>query len=625
MPQDAHQGEGTGKNGEQRKVITDFLNARDISRDYVRPVFNNAVRHYRSFSGIPPREVEGTYSQVMLWFAWAAIQNELPTSMEGWLSGDTWLSLRANDFMLEPDKKAAEMWLRNEMENRQRFHRTATPHIQSAHVMGNGYRFYWPHFVERTELVLTPNFIEMGILDPENEFTENVETKGSVHIVGQHLDFFNVFPSPTGQMINPPEEQGEAGLDWLIVYLYPPNSWLEAEAERGVLDKEQVGQMLKKGDTSEPDEDITFEWKNAVSQVEGGFNNFATPTWIHKINDMPGNLPNRSRIAIWFKRDEWVIVGRDKHVLYQGPPLLGMWPVANFKAIEKMGDFFGTSLIATVEDLITSMIMNFNMRLDYLVGQFHPPTYLPQQLVDDVGGDLSRFDRTPYNTIPYQHTRYPGGLENMIFSQNNSELTQQAFLEQNQMNQYMEEIISQRGTQSMQSETATVGSSLINQDVARKVMRARILDMTGVHDSANLTLRLGARYVTEDAHINTGASGVPWEKVRHEAITDGYGVTINGARHLAQMDEIWKKQMSLAPLLMNDPEIRGQVEMKRQLLEGASYDNIPTIITGANDQAPRQQGPRDQQLPGGIPTTQNTEQSVQNRSSVESAAGVAAV
>ena len=89
-------------------------------------------------------------------------------------------------------------------------------------------------------------------------------------------------------------------------------------------------------------------------------------------------------------------MGNLRHILYDGPPLLSLWPVANFKATHNLDSFFGLSLLEVVEDLLISMIMNFNMRLDYLAGKFHPPKYIPQALIDQLGGDKRAFDWAPY-------------------------------------------------------------------------------------------------------------------------------------------------------------------------------------------------------------------------------------
>lgn len=322
-----------------------------------------------------------------------------------------------------------------------------------------------------------------------------------------------------------------------------------------------------------------------------------------------------------FQANKWRIVADDAYLLYDGEPLLNMTPVANFKCSVSGENFHGIGVIEPVEDLILSMIMNFDMRLDHLIGKFHPTKYLPQQLVDDVGGDLSRFDQKPYNIIPYQHTRFRQGIAGFIYNESGEELSQQAFLEQGQMKEYLEDIISQKGSSSYNGATATVGTQLVSQDMARSMMRAINIDMTGVSECAEITLRFGAKYINEDEMVRTGAAGIPWETIDFSAITDGYGVEISGARKLIQVDEMFKKQLSIAPLLLNDPQIAGQVEMKRQLLSGAQFSNIDTIMTGDSGPASPAEAmmgqPKEQPMPGGIPSLQNDSRSQMNRNTMD--------
>jgi len=347
---------------------------------------------------------------------------------------------------------------------------------------------------------------------------------------------------------------------------------------------------------------------------------FQQPEWVNQMKEKKNGLEGRNRIAIFYQRDKWAFIGEDKYVLYEGPPWFPFWNLTSFKTDFNLDNFFSYGLLRVVEDLLISMIMNFNMRLDYLAGRFHPMRYIPQKLLDDVGGDLSAFDWEPYKVVPYQHGAYAGGLQNHMFVDGQPEITQQAFLEQSQMKEYLEEIISQQGVSSISGESATGNQNLMSQTMARKMLRAVETDLTGVHDSVEMTLKLGSIFVNENEMINTGAEGLPFERINHQAIRDGYDIEITGARNMALAEETFRRQISIIPLLQGDPGIRGQVEAKRQIMEHAPFDNVDTIINGVANKTPVPLG-ESSGMPGGVPSSQNDMSSRMGRNTVEAGTG----
>jgi len=602
--------ENKGKSSDQAQTLKDFRDALEISKDFVRSRFETAVRMYRLFAGQLPDELNGTFSKVMLWFPYSIINKELATSMKTMLEGGEWFNVTADTLKLEPTADVAQKWLKYQMEKVQKFTKTALPTFQNSYIFGNGFRFYGHHYKEIKETVENPKIGLMGVREGYSE--QDLVNEVGV-ITGQHVNFFNVFPSPNGGIINPAVDTLEAGLDYLIVNMYMGEDFIKREVERGNFNKEEAGKLLARGG-KDAEDDPSYEYKTEMISTDSSWSQFTAPEWASKVRNAGTTLPTRRRLSWFFRRNKWSIIGEDKYVLYDGPPLLDKWPVANFKHSFNVDNFYGFSLLETVEDLIISMIHNFNMRFDYLADKFHPPRFVPQQLVDDLGGDMGKLDWSPYSTHVYQHRAFPGGLDKYMISDTKPELTPQAFVEQGQMQQYLEDIISQHGNQSMNANTATVGSLLSSDDAAPKMLRAITNEITGVQDSIELTLMLGAKYKKENEIIRTGAEGMPWEEIDHTAITDGYGIEVTGARHMAQADEIFKKQMSIAPMLLNNPAIRGQVEMSRQLLEGGGFKNIDTIMNGSPSETPPSMPQGEAQMPGGIPSLQNQTASVNGRS-----------
>lgn len=99
---------------------------------------------------------------------------------------------------------------------------------------------------------------------------------------------------------------------------------------------------------------------------------------------------------------------------------------------------------------------------------------------------------------------------------------------------------------------------------------------------------------------------------------------------------MFKKMLSTAPLLLRDPEIKGQLEMKAQLLKSGGWQNIDSILAGDSG-APASpaemlmaQPKGEPSMPGGVPSFQNDARSTMNRNSVGSsgkmvAAGAAGI
>ena len=627
LVQNRHGASNAGQN--IRPILRDFLDARQINQEFAQSTFDKAVRMMRLFAGHPPPEVQGTFSQVMLYFPWSIIDTELPISLQGLLTSKDWLTLKAKDYRFEPTKEHAQKWLRNELENVQEYSRTVIPTFQSAHIFGNGYRFYGHRFENKPRIEQKVNRIEMDMIDPDNPITMEEVNNFESMITGQYVNYFNVLPSPSGGMVNPSSQTAESGLDNLIVTMYPGEDFIKQQTQKGPFDKAEVDKLFEQKNTGDPENDQMYQYKDQLLGIEGQWNQFQMPEWVTKMRSRDNGLKKRFRVSWFFQRDKWAVIAEDKYVLYEGKPLFPLWPLANFVSSFNLDSFFGVSILEVVEDLIISMILNFNMRLDYVAGKFHPPKYIPKQLIDNIGGNKGDFDWTPYKIHTYNHTQYPGGIGNYIFSDVTPELTEQAFIEQGAMNGYLEDIIGQHGNENLNSNTATVGSSLISKDVARSMLRAVNLDMTGTHDSARLTLQLGAMFRNKDERIYTGAPGSPWEKIDHEAIAGEYGVEIQGARHLSQADEIFKRQLSVAPMFLNDPQVRGQLELKKQILNGAKFDNPDLILHGEQGSDPSLLlGEAGTKLPGGIPTSQNDARSVDNATvgpPEMSAAGVGAI
>ncbi|MHC4616263.1 MAG: hypothetical protein ACYTEQ_00780 [Planctomycetota bacterium] len=607
MP-DVSTGEFAGLSESQQKRLREYLDNRDDNMDFARPYFRQAVRMYGLYAGRMPQEIEATFSQVMLWYAYAIVKDELGPAMRAWATRDDAISLEANDIHMEPHSETAEKWIRYQMYKQQKIGTDAEPSVEGAFIFGNGYRFYSHMLDVKMNERREPNFGPMGILDPENPMV-TIQTPVERNIItGNPVNFFNVLPSRNGSLINPPVHLSERGLDNMIIYFYMPDSMINAEVKKGNFNADQAARLLQQAETEITDHP-SAEFKFDIASTDPGWQQFMPPSSVRGTATDSKQVQKRRLVGLFLQRDKWMFVGNHQFLLYDGPPINDFWPLAVFQSQTNIDDFFGTSLLRPVEDLILSIILNYNMRLDYLAEHFHPTKYIPQKMVDDLGGDIGRFDPAPYNLIPYNHREYPRGLDGRIFTDKPDSLDQQAFLEQGQMDELIERFIGRPDGKDLAGSTAAVGSQLISSGAARSMARAVKLDLTGFSQCIDLTFKFGKKYVNETQHIRTGADGLPWEKIDHNAITDGYGIVVNGASKLLQVDEMFKKQLSILPAFINDPELRGRKEMKRQTLEQA-YDNVDVIINGTPSESPVDVAMQNAQAgqPGGVPSFQNDAQ-----------------
>ncbi|TRZ53412.1 MAG: hypothetical protein D4S01_01385 [Dehalococcoidia bacterium] len=602
-----------GKSANQIEALKIYRDSLAQSIDFVNPYFQNFVRWYRLFCGNRPAEIDCTYSQIMLWYPYSIIDQELPVTLRSMFSNPDWLNLEATGYEYERHAKVATKWLIYQMEKVQRIQQTIIPTAQSTHLFGTGYRFYGHKYVPKET---SRNREVTGLAGMIEGLEKQVSIEQQGIISGDYMNVFNVYPAPYGGLVNAADNMSESVAPYVIVMTWPEEDAIKKEGEKNNFDKGQIAEMLKAPLESK---DPAGEFKDTLSKMRSGWDNFSKPEWIRKAAAKGLSVGKHRRVGWYMSPKRWIVVGEDEFVLYDGKPLFEATPLAKFVGSSNLDNWFGVGLIEPCEDLITSMIMNFNHRMDYLAGVFHPPTYLPKRLVDDCGGSLEAFDPEPYKIQTYNHKQFPQGIGSYIFHDTNDAIDQQAFVEDAQMQGYLQQIIGQYPVTSLDGNNATTTAALVSKDVARGMLRAINIENSGLHDSAWLTLKMGSKYITDDQWIRiNNADGFPWQQVDKDAITDGYGVHITGAKDLQIAEITFRRMLSVAPMLLQSQQVRGQVEALRQLASKGGYENVDTIMLG-------EQGPTPPQIPnatggaspaatdaGGAPTIQNEQAGMQN-------------
>lgn len=572
-----------GLNADQKKSLKEYRDSLAQSIEFVKPYFDKFVRFMRLYAGQRPPEIDSTYSQVMLWYPFSIIDQELPLTLRSLFSNPDWINLEAMEYQYERHAKVATRWVKYQLEKVQRIQQTIVPTAQSTHIFGTGYRFYSHKQIPKP---ITQNREISGMMGMIEGLEESTTIEQQGVISGGYMNIFNVYPAPFGGLVNCSDVLSENKCPYVIVMTWPTEKEIKAEVEKGNFDADQAARLFKPPLESK---DPSAEYKDQLANIEGGWSSFTKPQWIRKAAAKGLNVEKRRRVAWMMSDGNWKAVGEDKYMLYDDKPLLDATPLAKFTGTFDLDNWFGVGLLEPCEDLVISMIMNFNHRMDYLAGVFHPPTYLPQRLIDDCGGGLDAFDPEPYKTIAYNHKQFPNGIGFYIFHDRNDDIDQQAFVEDNAMQGYLQQIIGQHPASSLDGNNATTTAALVSKDVARGMVRAINIENTGIHDSAWLTLKFGAKHIQDDQWIRiSNADGFPWQQVDKDAITDKYGVQITGAKDTQIAEVTFRRMLSVAPMLLQNPQVRGQVEALRQLAGKGGYENVDTIMLGDQTPAPPQ-------------------------------------
>jgi hypothetical protein len=598
-----------------KRAVQKFLDAKDIAREYCQGQFDRATRWYRLFAGMLPAELEGTFSKVELQIARAMIESELPRSSRA-LGTTKWFKLEALEYMYEYPASAATKWLKYQMERVQNVAVTLIPTFQSTHIFGTGYRIYSVKKKVKRQTGIQPAGEEMGM--PYG--FQNVETISERNIIsGQSTNFFNVLPLPGGGLVNAVDDTNQACADGVLWYDYPTETEIRANAERGWFRGDQVEALLNRNSSQQnhPSE----QYLQQLASAKDGWNRYSMPDWVQQIRLRNKDLTKRYLVGWHFSRDRWTCVAEDNFLLYDGPPQIDAIPIAKFVGSFDLENWFGVGLLEVSEDLIISIMLNFNHRLDHLAGIMHPATYVPEALLDHHDGDKSIFDPAPYKIIPYPRTI--NDIARAIYTEQKPAITQQAFVEDDRMNFFLEKVTGQtdllKGLASGQAAegTATGVANLVNEGTARSMMRAMNMENTGLRDSLWLTLKYGKEFKNDEEWVRgvTGNGGFAWEQVDLEAITDEYGIDISGSRALQAAEETFRKQLAVAQFIIGNPVVKNQAAALRPLMESGGYDDPDEIIgeqSPANTPLPSPQG----QQAGGASTPMNDMMSQMGRTGV---------
>ncbi|HKL20217.1 MAG TPA: hypothetical protein VJ904_00340, partial [Tichowtungia sp.] len=336
--------------------------------------------------------------------------------------------------------------------------------------------------------------------------------------------------------INPTDYHRDDAVDWVFIIDWWPEERLNAMKKNGGegWNKSEIDRLLKKeADGTESEEE---NYKNQFKQIngmsyEGYGNQYATGK----------NIPEgkrKRRVVHWLCRDRHVIVAEDRCVIFEGEPPLGkgIIPLVKYSITPDLKNFYGISMIEMVEDLVMAMVMNFNYRMDHMLGVMFPTTWIRADLWQGKSED----DFIPR---PYAVNRFPQSVtrpQDAIFYDRRPEVSQQTFMDEDRMKSFLQSVSGELETSGSYGDvvgnrSATGVTTIAGALRARPNMEAAIMEETGFREEISLLLKLGDIHINAPQNVpvpdSTGATR--WRTVSPLDITDKFTVQMHGARYMA--------------------------------------------------------------------------------------------
>jgi len=530
----------------QTKDINRYLSAFQVAVDFSDPYFELASRLYQLWRGKAPTVLNTTFSKIMLNIAHSMVADRLPKIMENLFASEDFVSLEALTPELELSRPGAEVWLRSMFkdESKLNIQHDILPTLQSACVMGNGYRMPCVKHVKRGD-------------------------KWVPVIVSRDIDYFQILPMPSGGLINPIDRFAEEAVSSFFHIDWMRKEAIQALEKYEGFDKEAARKLFD----SSPRTDSGLENKyKDLYAVVGGVTYSGKNDWRQKVQDVDGK-DGRYRISNWYTREEWWIVAQDQFIIYRGknPMGDGLLPLVNYKLTPDFKNWHGISTLEMVEDMIYAMMMNMNYRFDDLARKFYPTKWIRKDIMGN--RPSSEFLDRPYaiHTFPANVQR----ISDAIYYDRAPEITSQTFMEEATLKSFVQEVsgfpnISKGMVGPGEKGGATGIVTAVRQAGARIDAECLVLEQGGLAQEGRLLLVLAHDNVTEDQVVRNANSenGFGWSVVHADALTDDYVVHCKGTRYMSNKEQSFQKILALYPYMNGNP-LFDSFELNSQLLDAA--------------------------------------------------------
>jgi len=569
------------------KTVKKFRDLFLLASENCQPHFEQAARMYALFRGMKPWQLQGTSAQIMVNLAFAMVEERKIKLKKNIFGGEDFLSLDALHPRYESGREQAEAWLRNTLRDESQINilESIDPTLQSALVMGNGYRM---PFARKNK-------------------------DGKWYVSSRDVDFFQILPIPGGGKINPQDSQADDALPGFFHIDWMEDSQIKALSAFPGYRKDAAEELFKSGAVVESGVDNQYR---AISNIIGSVNyGQGRNNWRTRINDITpeGDNGRRRRVVNWFSRadNKWRIIAQDLYMVYEGPLPMGdgILPLVNYKITNDFSSFWGIGAIEMVEDLIVAYLLNKNYRIDHLAGVMFPSTWIRDDLM--AGRPESDFYQRPYaiHTFPRTVTK----LADAMTVDRRPEVSPQTFLEDNDFKSLMETVggapnmAETLGGSNAVGSSATGTLSFINQASGRVDAESVLLEYGGVSQEARQLLILAGKYISDEDFIRNAKSpnGTGWMSVDAENLGDFYVVKTNGVKNTSDAQQKFSRLLSLYPFWNGSPLV-DQYSLHKEIAEASGVSNLVSLIKAPSPEA---QGASPMQSPvaepGGLAAPQN--------------------
>ena len=542
-----------------REDLNRYLNAMQLSLDFNLPFFTQAIEYYALWRGKKPLCLDQTFSKIMLNIAHSMVQDRIPKQTANMFASDDFITLEAEKPELELTRSGPEAWLRNMFKNPAKLNIISEiiPTLQSANIMGNGYRM---PCVRHT---------------PE----------GKRFITVRDIDYFQILLMPDGGLINPIDRYSEEAMSSFFHVDWMRRKQIEAMAKYDGFNADEAKKLFE----NVPDVNSTLDSKyRDIYSVIGGVVYGTKTDWRQRMVDVDGK-DGRYRVVSWFGRDFWWIVAQDNFIIYKGknPMGNGLLPLVNYQITPDLKNSHGIGAIEMTIDLVYAILTNFGFRMDYLLQLMNPTKYIRQDI-------LSSKPKSEFLNRPGAIHGFPREIQdiNRAFHVDRMpEISQQTFLEEDRMQRFLQNVsgfpdVSKGMVGPGEKGGATGIVTAIRQAGARVDAESLMLESSGVEQEGRLLLALAKDNVTEDEMVrdNNSANGFGWTVVDADSLTDQYIVHCKGTRFLSQKDETFKKLLALYPMWSQNPDV-DQHELNMEIADAGDVSHRERIFKKPQQQS----------------------------------------
>jgi hypothetical protein len=560
--------------------VKKFRDVFEVDLEAAKPHWTVAARLQALYRGLLPEELNGTFSKIMLNTAFSIVQERIGILHRNLFAREeSSPSLDANTPFFELMKPQAEDWLRDMVHHPSKLNMPAEFLARTLpEVCTTGTAFRMP-YVTRVQ-------------DPMSDKKKLVNKINS-----KHVDFFQIVPAVNGGLVNPIDTMAEDCLPHFHWIDWWTNDQIKALEKFPGYDKQGAADAMKSDSGSNDDYEQSYR---EIGNIVGGVNFGGSKNdWRIRMENIEG-MNGRKRVVCWFQRNKLTIICQDRYKIYSGdgPLANNKLPLAVYQCCPYGNSIFGISGLEMVEDLIRSMMLNFNFRQDYLAKLMFPTKWIRSDVVQAKS-------KASFQDSPYAVHEFPVGvdIQKALWVDRMPEITPQSFQEEAASKQFLQDNYGltdySRGAPGRitDNRTATGLVTMVQQAQGRLTSESFILEKFGLCQELQLLMSFGAKFTLEDQIVRTSrkSGGWNWTTVESDALSDNYTAQTHGTRYMAEKDQSFQKIMALYPMWNQNPMI-DQYELNKQAGEAAAvFQDLEVLIREPAPQPPAELGG----LPGG--------------------------